>query len=66
MKPKSSVDVDRPAGKRVASGFGTPTRFLSLKNLGDIFEREGDQSRALELQIAAAEEDGTDLAVRLR
>lgn len=48
----------------MASGLGTPVRFLCLKNLADMVEREGDAARALELQVAAAEEDGTDLAVR--
>lgn len=46
------------------SAFGTPVRFLCLKNLADMVEREGDAARALELQVAAADEDGTDLAVR--
>lgn len=47
-----------------ASSFGTPVRFLCLKNLADMVEREGDEARALELQVAAADEDGTDVAVR--
>lgn len=46
------------------SAFGTPVRFLCLKNLADMVEREGDEARALELQVAAADEDGTDLVVR--
>lgn len=54
----------RPADKRAVSAFGTPVRFLCLKNLADMVEREGDEARALELQVAAADEDGTDLAVR--
>ena len=53
----------RPAAKKTA-GFDTPVRFLCLKNLADMLEREGDVARALELQVAAAEEDQTDLAVR--
>lgn len=58
------VGWKRPPDKKAVSAFGTPVRFLCLKNLADMLEREGDGARALELQVAAADEDGTDLAVR--
>ena len=53
----------RPTARK-ASAVNTPVRFLCLKNLADMLEREGQDARALELHVAAAEEDATDLAVR--
>lgn len=55
----------RPAPRKSSSSaVSTPVRFLCLKNLADMLEREGEDERALELHVAAAEEDATDLAVR--
>lgn len=57
----------RPSsGQKAASSTfkTTPVRLLCLKNLADMFEKEGNDARAMELHVAAAEEDETDLAVR--
>lgn len=58
----SRVNKGRIPAKR-KSAFDTPVRFLCLKNLADMVEREGDDDKALELYVAAAEEDETNLAV---
>ncbi|CAM9141767.1 unnamed protein product [Scytosiphon promiscuus] len=56
----------RASAAGAGAAFDTPVRFLCLKNLADMVEREGDDARALELQVAAAEEDGSDLAVWMK
>lgn len=52
----------RPIATRT-SAVDTPVRFLCLKNLANMLEKEGDEARALELYVAAAEEDQSDLGV---